>query len=74
MAHAERCPVCYGKGTIEETYENSSAKSWKTCHGCFGRGWVEVSDQIIQVIQPYPYTVTWTWTCPGEYYLTSFWE
>jgi hypothetical protein len=32
--HAERCPVCVGTGKIEK----------ETCHGCNGKGWVEVSD------------------------------
>lgn len=32
--HAERCPVCTGTGKIEK----------ETCHGCNGKGWVEVTD------------------------------
>ena len=32
--HAERCPVCVGTGKIEK----------ETCHGCGGKGWVEVTD------------------------------
>lgn len=34
MAHAQQCPVCGGSGKVKE----------KICHGCDGRGWVEVSD------------------------------
>lgn len=32
MRHAEKCPVCEGEGKHKD----------KTCHGCNGRGWVEV--------------------------------
>ncbi len=35
MAHAEKCPVCEGTGDV------GAAK----CHGCRGKGWVEVSGQ-----------------------------
>ena len=45
MSHAERCPVCYGTGK----YDNL------ICHGCNGKGWVEVSDGNGW----YPWTITW---------------
>ena len=32
--HAEKCPVCEGSGEYKE----------KECHGCNGKGWIEVSD------------------------------
>lgn len=32
--HSEICPVCQGKGKIDG----------QACHGCNGRGWVEVQD------------------------------
>lgn len=48
MPHAERCPVCCGRGTIVSaeppTYSTTMEPQPKTCHGCYGRGWVEVSD------------------------------
>lgn len=45
MAHAEKCPICNGVGEIEDTtYGNATVKINKTCHGCGGKGWVEVSD------------------------------
>lgn len=49
MAHAEICPVCYGSGKIgaEGPVER------KTCHGCNGKGWVEIgSDRIGVPVQP----------------------
>lgn len=45
MAHAQKCPICLGKGTIlDELYPQSTCSIEKTCHGCNGRGWVEVGD------------------------------
>ena len=32
--HAEKCPVCYGNGSIKK--DNSP------CHGCSGKGWILV--------------------------------
>ena len=42
-SHAEVCPICHGRGTIEVggTCWN---KQYKTCHGCGGKGWVTVYD------------------------------
>ena len=39
MAHAERCPLCNGTGRV-----NKQGRSNEPCHGCCGRGWVEVAD------------------------------
>ena len=50
MAFAQRCPLCYGKGTLED---NTTA-GCKTCHGCGGRGWVEVGNYPVY---PAPYPV-----------------
>jgi len=41
MAHSEICPVCQGKGKLEDKQVTHGEK---TCHGCNGRGWVEVQD------------------------------
>ncbi len=43
MSHAEKCPVCDGRGTIPNN-TNTTDASPKTCHGCDGRGWVTVND------------------------------
>jgi len=46
MSEAKRCPVCFGEGMVAlnknltpSTYVNTKKV---TCHGCGGRGWVEV--------------------------------
>lgn len=56
MAHAQRCPICGGTGktpkNLDEVQEEShrrdtpmsDVKKAKTCHGCHGKGWVEVAD------------------------------
>jgi len=48
MAHAERCPICYGKGTIPDKYNTNTEHK---CHGCDGKGWVSVADEPYY---PYP--------------------
>jgi len=48
MAKAVTCPICGGEGTIPTTdYGNYATgfPSRKTCHGCGGKGWVEVADK-----------------------------
>lgn len=42
MAHSEKCPVCNGFGKVGN--DNQRDCSGKTCHGCYGRGWVVVPD------------------------------
>ena len=54
MAHAQRCPICGGTGktpkNLEEIQEESHRRDTPMsdvvkagdCHGCHGRGWVEV--------------------------------
>lgn len=44
MAKAVLCPVCIGKGLIMDINANSTQPT-KTCHGCNGKGWVEVSNE-----------------------------
>jgi hypothetical protein len=66
---AQLCPVCNGSGklTIEGSITDTSI-SWpryNTCHGCSGKGWVEVSDEqpyinpIYPVYPCYPLTLPW---------------
>ncbi len=50
MAHAETCPICWGKGKIQEP--GSTAVCDKACHGCNGSGWVSVQDAPVPLM-PY---------------------
>ncbi len=60
MAHAERCPVCYGGGQLNKGFWEPSrvtvpvVPSMQVCHGCGGKGWVEVSDD-----KSYGCTIGW---------------
>ena len=55
MAHAEICPICHGRGKIKNP-ASVTAPVEVTCHGCGGRGWVEVGDESAYNIIPYhPY-------------------
>jgi len=42
MRHGEQCPVCFGKGKLKKGLPGSD-KTF-TCHGCNGKGWIEVQD------------------------------
>lgn len=48
--HAERCPVCLGYGKVRNSGEHTfgpvatSLMPKAVCHGCDGKGWVEVND------------------------------
>ena len=42
MAHAEKCPVCDGKGKLNNTKVTHGSK---TCHGCGGLGWITVGTE-----------------------------
>ena len=64
-ASAVLCPVCGGKGEYREKSEPSKPRE---CHGCGGKGWVEVSspDTIFwptPVVIPYPHL----WEDPPPY-------
>ena len=52
MAHAEKCPICYGSGNKDE-YGGIPSGTVETCNGCMGRGWVSVQDEP-QMLLPYP--------------------
>lgn len=46
---AEICPVCKGIGKYVEYlnyYINTAPYTEKTCHGCNGRGWVSVPEEV----------------------------
>ena len=43
MAHAQTCPICGGSGKLPDV-----------CHGCGGKGWVEVADEMPVGNWPWP--------------------
>lgn len=43
--HAEKCPVCNGKGKVGN--DNKRDCSGVPCHGCNGKGWIEVGGGLI---------------------------
>jgi hypothetical protein len=39
------CPVCSGKGkVVNDNCSTSQGSYQETCHGCWGKGWVEVCE------------------------------
>ncbi len=44
MSNAVKCPVCEGKGVIPKDCGcKENGTDWtKPCHGCLGKGWVEI--------------------------------
>ena len=48
MAKAVKYPLCHGTGKEKGKYGRPALNSVgraKICHGCGGKGWVEVSDK-----------------------------
>ena len=55
--HAEICPVCKGSGKYKEYLDyvtSTRAYIEKTCHGCHGSGWVEVTDNYASDLNDLP--------------------
>ena len=50
--HSELCPVCHGTGEVDRAAFDSTDTSKKPCHGCNGRGWVEVKDDKGPTVYP----------------------
>ena len=47
MAKAVLCPVCNGSGELYTPLPDSSTLiggQYERCHGCDGKGWVEVAE------------------------------
>jgi len=66
------CPVCDGKGKVLESITEGHIKAEfdRECHGCLGKGWVEVSDDayiampsITTTYSEYPYNTTIWFAC-----------
>lgn len=70
--HAEKCPICGGAGQLQGINDLSGSAAnppTRTCHGCGGKGWVEVSNGPYYTIQPtidapsiQPYQYPWYYT------------
>jgi len=65
------CPVCNGVGMVSAGFYSrggdcpywvSSGGNPETCRSCDGKGWVEVSNNVIHSIPYIPYYPT---TCPN---------
>ena len=73
MSKAELCPVCGGTGKYREKpngYSTSATSIERTCHGCGGKGWVEVGQYDYPYYPDYPQPNPWqqptiTW-CNGN--------
>ena len=50
MAHAEKCPVCGGDGGRRGSRSDTGSSEFVTCHGCGGKGWVEVSGYEVDMV------------------------
>jgi len=46
------CPICNGSGKIS-VEEPTTAGGMKTCHGCGGKGWVEIHNDFYLCPKPY---------------------
>ncbi len=67
MAHAQICIICNGKGKIQEPEKKYRTK----CHGCDGKGWVEVCDTYPPLLPVYPQPISpsvlqYPWLPPYE--------
>ncbi len=66
MSKAVLCPVCSGKGIlITESKSNPTMSAQNTCHGCNGKGWVEVGDNVPHYPQLPWYLPVHTWSGTG---------
>ena len=68
---AEKCPVCGGSGKYvhheEPGHTTTGGSIPQPCHGCGGKGWVEVGDGTPSItIYPYPPPTTPWPTRPND--------
>ena len=68
MRHAELCPVCNGSGKVIASQSTDVTVRTKKCHGCNGKGWVEIGIDYSSIPYISYYTSPWTtlWVAPYE--------
>jgi len=51
---AEICPVCHGTGKYTPAHDPmmTAVPESRTCHGCGGKGWVELREDMATPAQP----------------------
>jgi DnaJ-class molecular chaperone len=54
--HAEVCPVCKGSGKVKGSVGGVGQQFTVFCHGCDGRGWVQVGGEQVPL-----YVTGWPW-------------
>lgn len=67
MAHSEKCPICNGSGKVTSVNDGISTAVPMDiiCHGCGGKGWIEIADTIPSFpVQP-NYPPPTIWPIPG---------
>jgi len=56
MSKAVICPVCAGGGKISpNTGTTTNVPEVETCHGCGGKGWIEIGDSPCYQPPAYPW-------------------
>lgn len=50
MAHAEKCPICDGSG--KKSNPKNMDDTYTKCHGCDGKGWIEVGSEPVVLPTP----------------------
>ena len=74
------CPVCSGAGEVKDYTIDSTTSTtvhMKLCHGCNGKGWVEVNDSGLAPADPYPCCPNFPYVpyYPKEYsYITRWFD
>lgn len=71
MKHAEKCPVCDGSGKYEPNV--TAVPCPQQCHGCGGRGWVEVGNNFDSLPQPIYHEEPWPRPNRHYYYDDGHW-
>jgi len=57
MSKAVTCPVCNGTGKVTKQTVGTMGGTFEVdCHGCGGKGWVEVADDPMPYC-PYPFVI-----------------